>query len=236
MRIDSTIGPKKQIGRVVSKVEIAEKVFEIEISLPELLLFKPGQYVSLKVSEQGLRRSYSVVDYVGGVIKLIVDVGPGGLGSVFLENIKVGDDLEVMGFFGNFLLDRTEVENKSVVYFVATGTGIAPFIPMIKKLKSFYAGKVVLWWGVRFVRRVYWQDELKKLKEDWDNFDHEMYVSRPEAEWNGKVGRVGDTLDSVSAENASWYLCGATEMVEQMKERLRNMGVNEDNINYEKFF
>ncbi len=236
MRIDSTIGPKKQMGKVVSKVEIAEKVFKIEISLPELLLFKPGQYVSLKVSEQGLRRSYSVVDCVGGVIKLIVDVGPGGLGSVFLENIKVGGDLEVMGFFGNFLLDRTEVENKSVVYFVATGTGIAPFVPMIKKLKSFYTGKVVLWWGVRFVRRVYWQNELKKIKGEWDNFDYEMYVSRPEAEWGGKVGRVGDTLDSVVTTKTSWFLCGATEMVEEMKERLRNKGVNEDDINYEKFF
>lgn len=230
------VGPKKQMGEVVSKLGIAEKVFEIEISLPEVLLFKPGQYVSLKVSEQGLRRSYSVVDYVGGVIKLIVDVGPGGLGSVFLENIKVGDDIEVMGFFGNFLLDRTEVENKSVVYFVATGTGIAPFIPMIKKLKSFYTGKVVLWWGVRFVRRVYWQDELKKIKEEWNNFEYEMYVSRPETEWNGKVGRVGDTLDSVETKNISWFLCGATEMVEQMKNRLRLKGVSEDDINYEKFF
>ena len=236
MRIDSTIGPKKQIGKVISKVEIAEKVFEIEISLPELLLFKPGQYVSLKVSEQGLRRSYSVVDYVGGAIRLVADVGPGGLGSVFLENIKVGDDLEVMGFFGNFLLDRSELENKNTVYFVATGTGIAPFIPMIKKLKSFYTGKVVLWWGVRFVRRVYWQDELKMIKDDWDNFEYEMYVSRPESEWGGKVGRVGDDLDGVSMEGSSWYLCGATEMVEQMKERLKAKSVDEDDINYEKFF
>jgi len=230
------VGPKKQVGKVIKKLELAEKVFEMVVSLPETLLFKPGQYVSLRVSESGIRRSYSVVEYASGNIKLLVDVGPAGLGSVFLENIKVGEALEVMGFFGNFVVDRNELEDKKTVYFVATGTGIAPFLPMIHKLKSFYTGKVILWWGVRYERRLYWQQELKDMETSWSNFSYEIYMSRPEEGWKGKMGRVGDDLDGVNAENTSWYLCGATEMIEQMKERLLLKGVSETDINYEKFF
>lgn len=236
MRIQSVIGPKKQIGKVIRKVGLAEKIFEIEIYLPESLLFKPGQYVSLKVNEEGLRRSYSVVDYYNNTIKLLIDIGPGGIGSIFLGNTKEGDQIEVMGFFGNFLLDQASLLDKTSIYFVATGTGIAPFLPMIRRLRTFYSGKVVLWWGVRYVRRVYWQKEIDDIKSDWKNFSYKMYVSKPESEWKGEVGRVGDGLEEVKVENSSWYLCGATEMVEEMKVRLTVMGISEEDINYEKFF
>lgn len=230
------LGPKKQIGRITKKELLAEKVYELEIFLPEPLLFRAGQYVSIKVSESGLRRSYSVVSYREKRILLLVDIGPGGPGSVFFEKSSVDQEVEVMGFLGNLKCKNEDLVASKTIYFVATGTGIAPFLPMLKQLKSSYKGRVVLWWGVRFVRRVYWQEDLKVLKNGWKNFDFEMYVSRPEVDWDGKVGRVGDDLEGVDVANSSWYLCGATEMIEQMKGRLLLKGVSEDDINYEKFF
>ncbi len=230
------MGPKKQIGKVVRKSLIAEKVYEVDIFLPEVTLFRSGQYVSVKVNDQGLRRSYSVVSYSDKVITLLVDVGPGGVGSILFEKINVGEEIEVMGFLGNFFVNRDDLETKKEIYFVATGTGVAPFLPMLFDLKERYLGKVVLWWGVRFVRRVYWQNVLERLKNDWSAFDYEMYVSKPETVWRGKVGRVGDDLDKVNVKKTSWYLCGSTGMIEQLKVRMIARGVAGDDVNYEKFF
>lgn len=231
------IGPKKQIGVVVSKLVLAEKMYEIDIEISEPMIFKAGQYVSLKVSEKGERRSYSVVSYKNGLLKLLVDTGPGGVGSIFVENLVVGEQIEVMGFFGNFLVTENNYVDRERVYFVATGTGIAPYLPMIEKiLDTGFKGDVTLWWGVRHIKRLYWTEKIKEISDKWPNFKYEIYISRPESEWSGKVGRVGDDLDSVRTDSSTWYLCGSTDMIEQMKEKLKDRGVVEDDINYEKFF
>lgn len=231
------IGPKKQIGVVISKLVLAEKMYEIDIEISEPMIFKAGQYVSLKVSEKGERRSYSVVSYKNGLLKLLVDTGPGGVGSVFVESLVVGQQIEVMGFFGNFLVTDNNYADRERIYFVATGTGIAPYLPMIEKLlDSGFKGDVILWWGVRFIKRLYWTEKIKEISNKWNNFKYEIYISKPEGQWGGRVGRVGDDLETAITEMSAWYLCGSTDMIELMKEKLFKRGVLEDNINYEKFF
>ncbi len=237
MSIKSIIGPKKQIGLVTRKTLIARNIFEFEIRLPELMIFKPGQYVSVKVNEAGMRRSYSVAKLQKGLITLLVDITPAGVGSRFFESLVIGDSLEVMGFLGNFVLDMETISTSKKVFFVATGTGIVPFLPMIKKLlESGFSGKVNLWWGVRNVSGLYWQEEIKEVGEGFENFEFKMYVSQPETEWNGEVGRVGKELSGMDVEESVWYLCGSPNMIEEIKDKLRIKNVQDDFINYEKFF
>ncbi len=237
MIIKSVMGPKKQIGVVTRKDLIVESIYELDIKLSEICLFKPGQYVSLKVNENGVRRSYSVAGYQKNTVRLLVDVSPGGMGSIYLEKLSVGDEVEVMGFLGRFVLEEAEAMEETTVYFVATGTGIAPFLPMIEKLLlDGFGGKVILWWGLRFIRGLYWQKWLQEIKEKYKNFDFEIYMSQPESLWTGKQGHVGDNLDAVEIKGSVWYLCGSTRMIEEMKSRLREKQVPEELINYEKFF
>lgn len=237
MILKSANGPRKQTGKVIKKIVIAENIFEIDIELGEDCNYEPGQYVSLKVSENGVRRSYSVAEHIDKIVKLVVDISPMGLGSVYINNLVVGSEVEVMGFLGRFVLEEQEAMSAKTVYFVATGTGIAPFLPMIiKLLVSGFKGKIVLWWGLRHKRGIYWVSQLNDLKEKYVNFDFEIYLSQPETEWSGKTGHVGDDLETLSFENTVWYLCGATEMIEQMKNKLREKQIPEELINYEKFY
>jgi NAD(P)H-flavin reductase len=237
MIINRATGPRKQIGKVTRKILIAENVFEIDIELEEACSYEAGQYVSLKVSENGVRRSYSVAEYKDNIVRLVVDITPMGMGSVFINNLVVGDSVEVMGFLGRFVLEEKEAISADTVYFVATGTGVAPFLPMIKELlEDGFKGKVVLWWGLRHKRGIYWVSELNDLKEKYSNFEFDIYLSQPESEWSGKTGHVGDDLETIGFENTVWYLCGATAMIEQMKNKLREKQVPEELINYEKFY
>ena len=59
-----------------------------------------------------------------------------------------------------------------------------------------FGGKVVLWWGLRFIRGLYWQKWLQEIKEKYKNFDFEIYMSQPDSMWTGKQGHVGDNLDA----------------------------------------
>ncbi len=59
------IAPKKMIGRVESKENLAGQNYLIRLVFEEKLTFIPGQYASIKVSEAGHRRSYSITNLPG---------------------------------------------------------------------------------------------------------------------------------------------------------------------------
>ncbi len=222
---------------VVEKNLIADEIYYLLLKIEETPGYIPGQYVSLKVSEAGHRRSYSVASFKDGVIGLIVDVSPKGVGSVYVESLKVGDKVEIIAFLGNFVVETAETERAKRIYFVATGTGVAPLGPMIEKvLYGGFTGKVFLSWGLRHETGIYWLDYLESIKKKHSNFDFEIYLSKPTGEWKGKVGHVGDNFMEMETYESVWYLCGATDMISQMKERLLARGVPEGDINYEKFF
>ncbi|HCW31320.1 TPA: hypothetical protein DGD59_01165, partial [Candidatus Collierbacteria bacterium] len=76
---------KKMPGRVVYKTNLAGDTWVLGIELEEKADFIPGQFVSLKVNEEGLRRSYSVASLPNKKnIELVVDVAPMGVGSKYV--------------------------------------------------------------------------------------------------------------------------------------------------------
>ena len=239
MAISSIIAPKKTLAKFVGKKNLAENVWLVSLAVSEPMFFKPGQYVSLKVTDQGVRRSYSVASFEKGVVNLIIGLVPNGIGSNYINGLKEDDRVDLMGFFGNFVVDIPGLESTKRIFFVATGVGIAPFGPMIEKLFELnFKGEIVLLWGLRYVKGIYLRDYFERLMEKSKNFNLKIYLSRPESEWSGLVGHVGDYIDTKeqSELEGTWYLCGSNEMITETKSKLLLKGVNEDAINYEKFY
>jgi len=237
---------KKLIGTIEYKDNLAGNVWLVRIKFDEDLYFSAGQYVSVKVSEEGERRSYSIASLPSVVngdkrdyIDIVVDITPMGVGSKFFLNTKVNEKVEVMGFLGKFTVDEISLEETDTLLFVANGTGIVPLKPMIENLlevKSF-KGKVILVWGMRKEEDLYWTEEIERLTRDFDNFSFEMVLSIPDDDWPGNRGHVGDVIKDL---NIKWqkvraYLCGAPEMVEEMEGLLVAKGVDNNNIVHEKF-
>ncbi len=118
---------KKEVSlrqmKVVEKKKIVGDFWWIVLEGENEFEFKAGQYVSVKVSDKGERRDYSIAGREGErKVALLVDVSPGGVGSKFFENIKEGEMVEVLGPVGSFIV---MVEDKKLVM-IATGSGIAP--------------------------------------------------------------------------------------------------------------
>jgi NAD(P)H-flavin reductase len=57
--------PEKMLGRVEYKEHLAGNNYLVRIGFDKKIDFLPGQYASLKVTEEGVRRSYSIASLQG---------------------------------------------------------------------------------------------------------------------------------------------------------------------------
>lgn len=230
--------PRKMNSEVLEKKQLTHSVWLVRLGFEEKIELKAGQYASLKVTPEGMRRSYSIAGIGETWVELIVDVSPMGPGSQYILGLKVGDGVELIGFLGSFVVEQKSYEDENVL-FVATGTGIAPFYPMIEELVSKgYKGKINLWWGMRHEKDLYWWERLEEIKTKNSNFDYGIVLSKGDEKWQGKKGHVGDLIETASLDwnKTSAYLCGSKEMIMEMKEKLTSKGIPEDKIYYEKFY
>lgn len=230
---------KRMMGKVIYKEILAGKTWLLGVSLEEECDFVPGQFVSLKVNDEGLRRSYSIASLPGkNNIDLVIDVTPNGVGSKYIMALRVGDSVEVLGFLGKFIIREDDLMQKEML-FVGTGTGIVPLKVMIEDLlvRKQYKGKVNLIWGMRYETDLYWQSEIDKLQREYDNFHFHIALSRPGEKWPGVAEHVGDVIERLSFQGSqtSVFLCGNPKMIEEMKEKIIKKGVLEEKILFERY-
>lgn len=234
--------PKQMVARLEEKKTHTDKFvqYSFELDTPHQIEFFAGQYVSIKVAENGARRSYSICstpDIKHG-FELLIDLAPHGLGCQFLEGLKFGDTVQVLGPLGVFVVEDRP-EEKSLA-FVATGSGIAPIRAMI--LNQLQVKKdtrpITLYWGQRYMADMFWVDEFQELAESFPNFNFHPTLSRPESEaWTLCSGRVTDCLGTHDLPpDAGYYICGNERMLHDTVDLLKSRGVPEANLHHEKFY
>jgi len=230
--------------KFIGKKLLSSKYWLFEFVVPENFNFDAGQYLSFKVDERGLRRSYSIASEPGKKrIEILLDVSPMGAGCKFLLGLKDGQKIEALGAMGGFvIIDSGEltVDKDSSLVFVGTGSGVAPLRSMIRDLliNKNNKSKIRLYWGLRFEKDVFWTDELNKLKNEYSNFDYDLVLSKPSEKWSHCSGHVTDCLlkHSLSFVDTDFYLCGSKAMVEEIREFLLDKGVEKKRIFFEKFW
>ena len=237
--------PQKFTAKLTDKEVFNEKftkyIFEIEH--PYNMKFKAGQFVSVKVSEDGVRRSYSICSdaSVDHGFELVLDHSPNGLGVNFFKQLQFGQEIEVMGPLGHFFVTDEDLESSRIkeFAFVATGSGIAPFRSMVLDLlhNKQETRPITLYWGLRYVQDLFWENEFQDLVEQYPNFKFHPTLSKAPLEWSLCKGRVTDCLSihELSADT-TYYLCGGTAMINDTVKVLESRGVNQEDIHFEKFF
>jgi benzoate/toluate 1,2-dioxygenase reductase component len=113
--------------RLLSRSWLSNDTFEIELERPPGFRFDPGQ--GIRVSHSALEREYSMVcGPEDERLALCVQRVPGGALSPALASMEVGSSLAFSGPHGYFTLQSASLHS----LFVATGTGIAPFVSMVR--------------------------------------------------------------------------------------------------------
>lgn len=187
--------------------------------------FEPGQYVIIRIPGQNKGREYSIYsglndDYLDFLVREI----PEGSFSRYLRHLLPGSELDVEGPKGYFILDeKTKNGNKAVL--IATGTGIAPFHSYVRSYPNLNFNVMH---GVHFADEAYGRE----------SFDPENYLLCTSRHDKGDYfGRVTYYLKEHRVEPDSiCYLCGNSEMINEVTIILEGYGLPPENIRTEVFF
>ena len=209
--------------------------FDLEMSEPFNIL--PGQYLSVKVSDKRIN-CYSVAGFQApNKFNFLIDISPGGPGSQFFENLKVGNDVTFMGPFGSFVLKPNEGVDD--ILFFGTGCGFAPLKYMIEEVLS--EGKenrnVKLYLGMNDFEDLIFLDYLENLAKRYVNFSYKVLLANPHPSWSGETGFVTEPLkkDFSDTSKCSAYLCGNPLMVDSVSKILEERGCPLERIYTEKY-
>lgn len=218
------------------------------IHIPEVSSFdfQPGQFVTLDlpIHEKPNKRwrSYSIASWPDGtnVIELLIVLLDGGVGTNYLFNeVHEGSELVLRGPQGVFVLPESLDKD---LYFICTGTGIAPFRSMVHDIHNHTTPhkNIYLLFGTRTKNDLLYLEEMRRMEQEVENFTFIPTLSREN--WNGCCGYVHAIYENLIHEKmngsadlpaALFYLCGWKNMIDEAKERLIKLGYDKKAIHLE---
>jgi CDP-4-dehydro-6-deoxyglucose reductase len=219
-------------ARIDTIERLAGDVVRVELRLPPRSPFRflAGQYVDV-TSPSGVKRSYSIASAAAAPEKVELQVrrvDGGQLSAYWFEQAKPNDLLRFNGPRGTFFL--RPVAGLDVI-FLATGTGIAPILSMLRQLAATPPAdqprSVTLYWGGRH-REDHYLDPLPVLP----GMRYVPVMSRGDVAWSGARGHVQDALvhdvahgQAPALADAVVYACGSEAMIHGARRLLADAGL-----------
>ena len=204
--------------------------------------FQPGQYVTIGAG--AVQRAYSIASeheerrWLEFYIRFARDPATATPLTHVLWKLGVGERLHIgEKIAGRFTLQRTVPAGDSrVKLLVAAGTGIAPFVSMVRHaLRANDAAalaRLAILHGVSHPHELAYRDELTDAASR-HGLRYVPTVSRPAGhpEWTGSTGRVESLFDDgrldsldLSPESVSVYVCGFRDTIAGSVRRLLGRG------------
>jgi ferredoxin-NADP reductase len=217
------------------------KTLRFQVLDERLLRVKPGQFLTFHwtIDDQRVTRSYTISS--SPVHENYVEITPkrmeNGCVSVFLnERARPGLAVEASGPYGRFHFDETL--HQSIVL-IAAGSGITPMISMLRYIDDLeLTTPVTLLYCVRTSADIIFENELVRLSRSLPNFKYEVCLSRPDPTWKGRSGRLTEefvTRNVTDLNAPTFFLCGPKGFMDNARQILSTLGVNQDRILQESF-
>jgi len=205
------------MNEIVSKRRIGPDVLRMDVRHPKLARkARPGQFVILRVSEDGERFPLTIADADtdAGTVTLIFAVV--GKSTMLLAAKEEGETiLDLVGPLGV----PTEIERYGRVLCVGGGIGVAPLYPIVKALKE--AGNdVVAILGAR-------SKDLLILEREFRAVTAEVVVATDDGTY-GRKGFVTDVIADLVARgerfDKAWAI-GPVPMMRAVSKATRDAGI-----------
>ncbi|ONG40480.1 ferredoxin--NADP(+) reductase [Enhydrobacter sp. H5] len=199
---------------------------------------KQGQPIDL---DGYVFRAYSIASSpYDEFIEFFSVVIPQGEFTSKVNHIQVGDSLLLNTTpFGYLTLARYQLPLPNDLWLLATGTGLAPFLSILKTIEVWQQyQRIILVYSARTSQELAYQEEIGSIKSIYgDNgaaFVFLPIVTR-EADYTGEKARVPNLIVSgkltqlvgqkLDKERSHVMLCGNPQMVEDTKEALKSIGL-----------
>lgn len=214
--------PSLQYYTLTNNEEISPGVYVI--SFLRDFNFLPGQVLKIAINYIHPPRIYSICSgNRQNEVRILFNIKDDGFLTPKLAAMIPGDKILVSKPYGSFLGTGEKA------WWIATGTGIAPFYSMIKS--GLTANKKLIH-GVRYLNQFYFEDELEtELKENY------VRCCSGESSCNTIPGRVNDYLSDIQIlPDVKYYICGQALMVVEVRDLLIKKGIKFEKIMAEIYF
>ncbi len=117
---------------------------------------------------------------------------------------------------------------------------MAPIKCILHQMKNSGNKRVAkyFFWGNE-PRDMFMFDEMKQFEKELENFEYMPVMARPSdgAKWDGETGLVTEAVERNinNAAESEAYLCGSPGMIDASIKVLKQLGMPEDKIYYDKF-
>ncbi|WP_221799820.1 ferredoxin--NADP reductase [Oceanobacter mangrovi] len=223
-----------------------DTLFSFTTTRNQGLRFKNGHFtmIGLEIENKPLLRAYSIAsaNYEEEMEFFSIKVQDGPL-TKHLQKLAVGDEILVgIKPVGTLITDNL-LPGKNL-YLLSTGTGLAPFMSIIKDYEIYEQyDKVILTHGVRYVSELAYQQRIENELPNNEYFgetvrDKLIYYPTVTREPFRNQGRLTDLLSSgklaadiglpqPDPENDRFMLCGSPAMLKDLTDMLDGMGFRE---------
>lgn len=254
---------ENQLNAVVTKrAEIAPGLMILSVrpdgwTLPD---FEPGQYAVLALTgaakrtelsdpepepaptDKLIKRAYSIASSSKEKesVELFITLIRSGSLTPRIFALKEGDRIFLAEKFKGVFTMQGVPEATNIIM-IATGTGLAPYMSMIRtEFKERPQRRVAIIHGARHSWDLGYRAELSTLAYYFKNFIYMPIISKPDGEkegWTGPTGHVQDLWrknqleqtwgSKPKPEDTHIFLCGAPNMAEEMTQILSAEGFKE---------
>ena len=224
-------------GKIIEKTQWNERLFSLRIQA-NFKDFISGQFVRVALDIDGERvaRPYSLVNVPGeDLIEIYFNIVPEGPLSPKLAELQVDDEIFVTDKANGFLT-VAEVPDCKHLWMCATGTGVGPFLSILKGDEVWQKfEKVVLGYSVRDSSELSYRKLITAIENSHaDQFVFVPFITREEAA-DAMQCRIPDCLEdgtfegragiTINQDDSHIMMCGNSAMISSVTECLTARGL-----------
>ena len=209
--------------------------------------FNNGEFAMIGMEHEGkkIMRAYSFAsaNHEDHLEFLSIKIQDGPLTSK-LQNIKVGDEILVNPRSTGTLVIDYLLPGRNL-YLIATGTGLAPYMGIIKDPKTYERFEhVILTHTVQYENELAYKDELETFNEDWKQVTQGRFTyfnTLTQQEWKNK-GRITEWIKNghlytitngisqpFEPKKDRFMVCGSQGLNKDLIEHFESLGMEEGN-------
>ncbi|HEV8674389.1 MAG TPA: FAD-binding oxidoreductase [Methylomirabilota bacterium] len=214
-------------------------IIEADLAMvdPPELAFEAGQWIAIPLDAKTVR-PYSMASPPSErrQIRLCVDVKPGGLGSRYFRDLRVGDEVAFQPPLGTLTLIK---DSLAPVLLVAEEIGVVPFSSiLLDQAERGFPRPMTLHFTAPTVGHLLYDADFRALAAVQPRFRYRPLLSAADPAGTGEVGSVVAAIerDADAIAGHDVLLCGGGALVKAARDWFLARGVERKRIRYEKFW